>query len=391
MNYSECLEQIAESIRLKRLSLWVGAGISCDTLPLGNELKFYILEMICSKTHLQRFYENRLHNEKDIGMKIKEYPLEAFIECISKNDEEIVSVIAELFRGGSPNKGHELIARLMKEGFVKDVLTTNFDLLIEKALERIGEKKKEHFNVWHTEDQFTTVDSDLSFPTIFKIHGSADDDSSIRVTLGDVASQTLSDKRIRVLDHFLGSRKGDVLVLGYGAGDNFDVNPALSKISPKKRIFYVNHSPRQRKIARLPKAFLGYEGCSICCDTDKVVKYLWRAIFIKHTRESYDKKKKQIAHKTFPRKDWRVVIDRWVDQTDLPYRVFILAFILQQLRWLDEAYRLYKWAEEAFRKLRAQKGIAAALGQLGMIEQHRGKYDQAKRMYRVIHNRCFYV
>ena len=188
MSFSSCLEQIAESARSKRLSLWVGAGISRDppaSLPLANELKFCILEKICSESSLHKLYEDHLQDGKDVGGLIKEYPLEAFIERIyeirHENTRKIVDKIAELFRCGSPNHNHFLIAGMMKKGYIRQILTTNFDLLIERALEALGCPHLVDFAVCSTEEQFRRMNSNLKVPTILKIHGSADDLSLIHI------------------------------------------------------------------------------------------------------------------------------------------------------------------------------------------------------------------
>jgi len=281
MNFSEALEHIVDTACSKRLSLCVGSGISVGRpacRPLADELKFCILEGICSSVELRQLYEHRLRTEKDIGGKIRTYPLEAFIERISEN-YDILGTIAEIFRGGSPNKNHIIIARLLENGFVREILTTNFDLLLEKALVSIGWRIRDDFNVYCTEKQFREIDFDSRLPTIFKIHGSADDQESIRVTLRLVASQTLSESRARILDRYLVSGEGDILILGYGARDDFDINPVLSRLSSKKRVFYVRHESCEPIVtSELPEAFRNFEGNTIRCHTDEVVDYLWRAL-----------------------------------------------------------------------------------------------------------------
>lgn len=277
MDFSECLREIVESARLRRLAVLAGAGISRNppsSLPLANDLKLYIVEKICSAANIARFYGVRLGQEGDISKKIKSYPLEAMIEHISRN-HEILSALAELFKTGSPNKNHNLIARLVQKGFLREVLTTNFDLLIEDALKNINSSKGVKFNVYYAEKQFSEAILDSSLPTIYKIHGSADDKDSMRITLSQVASQAMSESRVRILTHFFGSGSGDILVLGYSLGDEFDINPALSTINSKKRVFYVHHKPSTQEIAQLPRVLHDFEGYSIRCSTDRVVDFLW--------------------------------------------------------------------------------------------------------------------
>ena len=106
--------------------------------------------------------------------------------------------ILDIFKGGEPNANHILIARLAKNGYLRTIFTTNFDLLIEKALEKEGLKKKKDFDVYYDEEQFSTIDFDNmqdGIVRIFKIHGSIDNIDSIRTTMSAIASKILSDKR----------------------------------------------------------------------------------------------------------------------------------------------------------------------------------------------------
>ena len=197
MDFSECLERLVETARSKQLSVWAGAGISWKTpacRPLARELKLYILESICSHPALSGFFKNRLQQDSNIYDMIASYPLEAFIEQIERH-LNIVSDIAKVFRGGSPNKYHLFIAKMMKERFVREVLTTNFDLLIERALESNGWHAGVNYRVYSTESRFARLGSARCVPSVFKIHGTADNEKSMRITLSQVASRGLSESR----------------------------------------------------------------------------------------------------------------------------------------------------------------------------------------------------
>ena len=279
------MEQIAESARSKRLSLWVGAGISNDppaSLPLANELKFHILERICDSPDLRQLYEARLQEGKEIGNRIKHYPLEAFVELVLRNyAPNIVEKIAEVFRSGEPNGNHITIAKAIRNGFIRNVLTTNFDLLIEKALYYLGWTKGKDFEVYFTEDHFSRMDRNPSLPCVFKIHGSANDESSIKVTLNLVASEMLSRNRLKALEHFLGAQEThDILVIGYGVGDEFDINPVVSKIRSESRIFYIDHRLGNQSIGGLPRVFSGFKGDTLVCDARMIIRHLERSLLL---------------------------------------------------------------------------------------------------------------
>lgn len=145
MDVQECLEAIVESIRKKKMSIWVGAGISLPSLPLGNELKFCILEEVCAHPSLRK-YGDRLQRGQDIARDVEKLPLEWIIQITSTLDSSILACVANVFRGGSSNKNHFLIAQLIAQGFVSQVMTTNFDLLIDRSSrERARITKRIHF------------------------------------------------------------------------------------------------------------------------------------------------------------------------------------------------------------------------------------------------------
>jgi hypothetical protein len=279
LDYSYVVEEIIEGFRLRKLSLWVGSGISRDppaALPLANELKSYVLRQVCDTKDLREVYENRLMDEKDIGTKIRSYPLEAFIERISET-HSILDSIAKLFRLGDPNDNHNTIAALVKKGLLRDILTTNFDILLEKALERIGWAVGTDFQVLFNDSEFFEIGDQNPLPTILKIHGSAINVESMRITLSQVAGKALALGKVKALQQFLTAEEGGVLVLGYSASDEFDINPILSTIHSKKKIYFLAHGPGKHEIGELPRPFGNCDGQSLICHTGEVIQHIRRA------------------------------------------------------------------------------------------------------------------
>ena len=68
-----------------------------------------------------------------------------------------------------PTKAHKAIANLIKEGYVKVVITTNFDRLLENALEEIGV----HPQIIKNESDWETATPIIHSkePTIIKVNG----------------------------------------------------------------------------------------------------------------------------------------------------------------------------------------------------------------------------
>lgn len=99
-----------------------------------------------------------------------------------------------------PTAGHRAIANLMAKGYVRVVLTTNFDQLLEQALVELGITATVIASADHVAGALPLVHAG---PTIVKLHGDYLD-TRIRNTLGELSAyepafDTLLD---RVLDEF---------------------------------------------------------------------------------------------------------------------------------------------------------------------------------------------
>lgn len=109
-----------QSLKYGEIAIFAGAGISKDSgLPLANELKKWILSKLMTE---KEDIEEIMHS----GI-----PFEYFIHSLPLDINE---KIFKIFKYGEPNTNHILIAKLAKLGIVKNILTTNFDILFEKAL-----------------------------------------------------------------------------------------------------------------------------------------------------------------------------------------------------------------------------------------------------------------
>lgn len=294
------ISEIIKSLKAKELVLFCGAGISKNSgLFLANEIKLHILKKlsICSED-IDEIMNSNL-------------PFEAFMEILLENSDN--SKILDAFKGGDPNTNHILIAKLAKNGYIKTIFTTNFDLLIEKALEKEGLEKGRHFEIYFNEEQFLEVDfNNLNKISVFKIHGSIDDENSIRTTLKAVASMTLSDKRMDVIRYlFSTGNSKKVLILGYSCSDKFDIIPQIQSINEnQKEITFVEHSDKEKiKIEDIgikddTNPFKKFTGKRIRCDTDKFIKEIW--ISFQEILGEYE----YIKSKT----EWKTYVEDWIKE-----------------------------------------------------------------------------
>jgi NAD-dependent SIR2 family protein deacetylase/Tfp pilus assembly protein PilF len=265
------------------LAIFCGAGISKNSgLPLADELRRRVLETL-------------LETKQDVKQVMKvRCPFEAFLQSIFNpymiSDEDLdVARILDIFRHGEPNSNHVLIARLAKRGYLKTVVTTNFDLLIENALIKEGWREGVDFERYYREEHFsaTTPEEPGEGFMLFKLHGSIDNPETVRATLAAVASRSLSEKRMHVIKHLFSSGKHTaVLVLGYSCTDTFDIIPQIQSIDASdKRVFFIEHisnlnataaSAINRKKGGNP--FTDFPGKWVKCNTDALVRHLWTAL-----------------------------------------------------------------------------------------------------------------
>ncbi|HXD93906.1 MAG TPA: SIR2 family protein [Bacteroidia bacterium] len=266
------IQSLTEKFRNGNVSVFCGAGISFNSgLPLANTL----LQTILLSLGINPIQQQIILNS---GL-----PFESFIQTLA--DETDVTPLLDLFSLGKPNLNHEFLAELIKAGLIKTVLTTNFDLLLEKALENLGLEKDIDFSIFTTEKEFGAIDWDKkTHCRIIKIHGCVSNQDEMAITLGKVAKRTITQNKKSIIDMFFSkSVNENILVLGYSCSDIFDISPQIESISMERaEIIFVDHSLDKKvcfsefiskKIANNP--FSKFSGVRIKANTDTLIEFLW--------------------------------------------------------------------------------------------------------------------
>ena len=366
----DIVKEIVVSIRSSDLVVFCGAGISRNSgLPLANELTCAILE----KLPINEVDENEIMNS--------DLPFEAFIEYVSESSD--ISNILNIFEDGKPNTNHILIAKLAKYGYLKKIFTTNFDLLIEKALEFEGLIKNRDFEVHFDEKDFPDLDLNNkdSKVLIFKIHGSVENKNSIRTTIKSVSNRNLSEKRMNVIrDIFLTGEHKAVLILGYSCSDVFDLIPQIQGLEGKrKEIFLINHSTSEDKevIKRnnFKSPFNNFNGISIHTDTDKLIKKIWNSL-----EQIINSKYK--LYKFEPK--WKKHIHYWVNQfsnNQSFIKYFIVGTLFYSISNLKKANEYLNYSLEKAKKVQDERGIADCYKLLGDSYYGLGNFSAAMTNY----------
>lgn len=271
------LSGIEKSLESGELVVFCGAGVSFDSgMPLADDIVHHVVSQI-----------NLSENEDSI-IKTSELPFESFMETVA--EQSYISDLLDIFRGGVPNANHLLLAHLTKQGYLKTICTTNFDLLIEHAFNNVGMIYGKDYHVLCSEKQFETVNLVDNKIRIIKIHGSIDDPESMAITLQYVASRVRSLSRERILRYiFSEGLHKKVLVLGYSCSDIFDISICIERIDEKyKDIIFIDHRStgvninngvgtiEDIEVKNSNNPFRKFNGSKrIYCDTAYIVHRVW--------------------------------------------------------------------------------------------------------------------
>lgn len=213
----------------QRYVLFVGAGVSKDAgVPSGWDILIQTLQKMISQEvshsgkitaeEAEKFYRDKFEEK---------FGYSDIIGQLFPSNEEQRDYLKSFFKGVLPGEAHRLIAEMVKEKLIKYIITTNFDTLIEVALDDAGLK-----------GQYTVIDSQDDVLTskpwnkedvcrIYKIHGTIDK-GTIRNTKKDLSRlpKELAKDCLDVLE-----RHG-VIVLGYSANEE---DKAVSNIFHRRK------------------------------------------------------------------------------------------------------------------------------------------------------------
>ncbi len=370
MEYSNILKEISDGIKRKEFAVFCGAGISFNSgLPGAKELKQCILEKL-------------MDNEDDVEeIMSSKLPFEAFMEVLAENFD--ISKILDIFKQGEPTANHIFIAKLAKAGLIKTIATTNFDMLIEAALEKEGFKRGEDFEVYFKEEQFSEIDFDAlnksNKISLFKLHGSIEDEESIRTTVKAVASRLLSEKRLNTIRHIFSNKNHkNVLVLGYSCSDAFDITSQIQSIeNSENRVFLVEHAEAtQIKDIKNPKLrngnenpFNRFNGYIAESNTNDLVKEIWNDLI----KEEYELKTYKI--------EWQNFVGEWFKNLEKYIVHSICGIMLYTVSDFKKAIEYYEKGLKICREIGDKSGEGRCYTNLGIAYRNLGDSKKAIEYY----------
>lgn len=372
------LEQlnIGKTIREINTAIFCGAGISYHSgLPLVSELEKKILTALDI-------------NENDSSIILNSnIPFEFFIETI--RNELSVDEILEIFSKGEPNTNHDLIAELVKAGFIKTILTTNFDLLIEKALTNKGLLQGTHFEVFSTEEDFGKISWADESIKIIKVHGCISNKDEMAITLNAVAKKSVCVNKNKVIENFFSHDiNPNVIVIGYSCSDLFDISPQIEIIEKKgSEIFFIEHVNNSTdcnieniSLKGFKNPFKTFSGIRIKINADQFIKETWQTLF-----------DKEYQFKSFSTA-WNENVTTWMSQSIQENSIGIKHQIPARLFYNIGEYKIavkhYEQAIGIAQRENNQITFYSELGNLGMAFNALGKYADAKRCLEESVNAC---
>ncbi|MFX1366258.1 MAG: tetratricopeptide repeat protein [Promethearchaeota archaeon] len=248
----------------KKYTYLVGAGISMDppsSIPSAREIVRAMLEL-CAPME-----------EIDNLLSLRTLRYEMMIEKIKNNVDKNLHFLDYLELIDRPNYIHYYLANAVAKR--QDyVVTTNFDFMIERALQNIitPEKQKDILPVI-TRDDFDTkyrphdLYTEGKFP-IYKIHGSKRDIITAKDTKDSLITTMAAlgkDREVQETFALETYKKQAVynlmkdqtlIVMGYSGSDDFDIGPTLKTITYLDELIWIEHS-QDEKILKINKNLSG--------------------------------------------------------------------------------------------------------------------------------------
>lgn len=265
-------------LNASEIKLLCGAGISLHSgLPTAKMLLMHMFE----EAGVTEGFRN-------VAIQLN-IPFEAWMGFYIRYDLSSGVNILRMFSDHrlSPCRNHILIAKLVKRNIVKEIYTTNFDLLIEKALEDTECIRGKEFHVIYDDITYEKYHNS-ALPSIIKLHGSAEDLNSMCITINSVVQQrnvNFTSQSVTSMVRKEDNKKSLLLVMGYSFSDIFDIRPMLENDTAEHTdIVILQHNSStnfdDECITKYSEGWLGkipgkYAITEVNCETDFMVSWLF--------------------------------------------------------------------------------------------------------------------
>jgi len=392
-----------------KLTFLIGAGCSVDPpscLPVGRAMMDAIIDYTCAESEIDKIKE------------LKDLRFEQLIEIIRDQSDPDLRIIDLYELSDKPNIQHFFLANMIKKGSF--IITTNFDFLIEYALQQSGVSLNDILPVITKQDfiEFQDPYKQLSKGkyTLYKIHGS---------TKNIIQDKSTRDSLIATLQAFGANKKGEsifqlesfkqpaftnltenrsLVVMGYSGSDDFDIVPTLKVLRNLENIIWINYvtdDGGKENIYELTADIIGKpEGIvdkvnQILVDilrfNDKVRIYRVDTNTSRLIEDLLDTKPALSSDK------FSINIGDWLKESikldlvkfrerEIPVPIQILKYytsyrIYQDLNVYDHAERCLESIIEIAKEKGEDYWRATAIYELGQISHYKGHYSRALNFY----------
>ncbi len=237
----------------QKSNIIVGAGCSIDppsSIPNTNKLMEEIIKFTCAKSEIENILE------------IEGLRFEILLEIIRSLIDDELKILGYLEKCDKPNIIHFCLSEMIYRGF--NVITTNFDFLIEHAIIQSNIKADTINSVIIEEDYRRFEDivdqKNIGKKFLFKIHGSTKDILAGRDTKDYFLSliKKLGSFKTEFNLFFVEPHKGvlfnklfnkaNIILIGYSGQNDYDIVSILKRYHKMKRIIWINHTENNTDI-----------------------------------------------------------------------------------------------------------------------------------------------
>jgi tetratricopeptide (TPR) repeat protein len=373
MSLENSCQNLIDILKSGKTAVFCGAGISFNSgLPIVSSLLDYLFD----KLELTENQKKNIHSSN--------LPFESIME-MTLNESGLDEII-DIFNAGIPNANHKFIAKLAKQGYINIIYTTNFDTLIEKALEQEGLLAGIRFKVYSSEAGLNSIMWNSDIIHVIKIHGCVTDKLEMAITMSLIATDRYSAVREKALHEIFGGDKCDnVLVLGYSCSD-IDLSPIIESIEGKKAgIYFIEHQTqgsddenpiRQEAVSLKPERnpFKNYQGLRVFSNTDELIASCWKNLL-----------EDEYSYMQAPMTAWKNNIEQWylnsVKESGDGVKHHISARLLYAVGEFREAIEHNRKGIEIAMNTGNQLAYAAEMGNMGMALSNLSDYGQARKLF----------
>jgi len=233
-----------------KITFLVGAGCSINSpscLPAGYAMMETIIDHACDKSESEGILKL---------IKLGELRFETLVEIIRDQLDKKLVLIDYYGICDKPNIQHFFLAEMIKRG--EFVMTTNFDHLIEYALNQSGVPIEEIIPVITKEDFEIFADPyeqlNRGKKTVYKVHGSPKN---------IITRKHTKDSLIATIQAFGSNKEGEnvfqlepfkqplfenitkersLAIIGYSGSDDFDIVPTLKILKQIQNVIWINYT-----------------------------------------------------------------------------------------------------------------------------------------------------